>query len=76
MLTVRSFTNTRKSVAFYNTLETFSFSGTNNINSFTFGKNVYSNGFTNIFFYGIVPEFFYELFSSSLCFSVVILFRQ
>jgi len=63
-----------ETVAFYNTLETFTLSGTNYINIFAFSENVNSDGITNIFFNGIIAEFFREFLWSCRSFCEVILF--
>jgi hypothetical protein len=49
VLTMGSFTHTRESVAFYNTLETFTLGCTYYFNIIAFGKDVYSDGFTKAF---------------------------
>ena len=72
MLTVGSFTNTMESVAFYNTLETLAFGCSYYFNLVAFSENVYGNGVTNIFFLGIVSEFFYEFLGRSIGLSEVI----
>src|SRR5580700_9293113 len=72
MLSMSSFTNTTKTVAFYYTLETFAFSCTNYFHFIAFGKNVYSNGFTKIFIYFAIAYFFDYFFGRGLCFGEVI----
>ena len=74
MLTVRLLTHTMETMTLNNTLETFSFSCTNYFNLIAFSENVKCNGFTNIFFYGIVAKFFCKLLWSCLSFCVVINF--
>ena len=56
-----------ETMAFYHTLKTFTFCGTNHFDFIAFGKNVNRNGFTNIFFNGKVPEFFREFLRSCRC---------
>jgi hypothetical protein len=74
VLAVGSFTHTGKSMAFYHTLETFTFCGTYYLNSFAFGKNVGGNGFSQCFFYGVIAEFFNEFLGTGLCLGEVIQF--
>ena len=74
VLAVRSFSNTGKTMAFYNTLESFTFCQSHYIHFFAFSENVGCNCITNIFFLEIVCEFFYALFSCSISFSEVVLF--
>jgi len=61
-------------MTFYNTLETFSFSGTYYLNFFTFSENVYSNGIAEIFFERIITEFCYKALGSAVRLSEVIFF--
>jgi hypothetical protein len=63
-----------ETVAFYHTLETFTFCGTYYFNLIAFSENVDSNCFTNIFFNGKISEFFGKPFGSGLSFCEVILF--
>lgn len=74
VLTVAGFTHTAKAMTFYNALETLTFRGTHNVNSFTFGENVYSNGLAEGLSHGCirVAEFFYVTFRGSLSFREVI----
>jgi hypothetical protein len=74
VLTVRCFTNTAKAVAFYNTLETFTFRCTYYVNFFAFSKNFNGNSFSKGFLYVWVTELFYEAFRGGLCFREVISF--
>ena len=67
-------THTMKAMTFNNTLETFTFCGTNYFNFFAFSENVNSDSVTNIFFNGIIAEFFYEFFGESIGFCEVIFF--
>src|SRR5215203_2180161 len=61
-------------MAFYNTLEAFTFCCTNHINLIAFSENVNCNGITNILFLEIVSEFFYAVLSRSIGFCKVIFF--
>src|SRR5260221_2496070 len=71
MLTMRSFTHTAKAMAFYNTLETFTLCGTYYFHFVAFGKNVNSDGFTNVLIYFAIAYFFDYFFRRCLCFGEV-----
>ena len=75
MLTMRLLAYTMESVAFYNTLETFTLCGTNYFNSIAFCENVNRNCFTNIFFYRIVAKLSCKFLRSCLSFCVMINLR-
>src|ERR1700740_986460 len=72
MLTVRLAPNPMETVTLYHALEAFTFRGAYYFNIIAFGKNVNCNGFTNIFFYCEIAEFFREFFGSCLCFGEMI----
>src|SRR5258708_36192031 len=66
MLTVRLLAYTMEVMALNNTLKTFTFRSTYYFYFFTFGKDLYGNGVTEVLFYGIIGKFFYKLFGESV----------
>jgi hypothetical protein len=76
VLTVRSFTHTRETMALNYTLETLTFCGTYHLNFLAFSENVYRDGVSDILFLGIVSEFFYCFLGRSVGLSEVILFSS
>lgn len=76
VLTVGSFTYTAESVAFYNTLEAFTFGSSHNVNNLTFSEDLAGDGFAERLGNGRVriAEFFNVTFRGGLCFREVILF--
>ena len=72
MLAVRLLAHTAESVAPYDTLETFTLGSTHYFHLFTFGKNVDSDGFTNILVNFAIADFLYETFGSVLRFGEMI----
>ena len=74
VLSVRCFTDTRESMTFYNTLETFTFGGTYYFDCFAFCKYICGDGFTKGFLYVRVAELFYKSFRGGACLREVIKF--
>src|SRR5450432_2424971 len=75
MLTMRLAANTMKTVAFYHTLEPFTFCIAYYFNIIAFSENVNGNGFTDVFLYGIIAKFFCNFFGSCLSFCKMIYLR-